>query len=137
MTKSQKISYFILLTLTSVLFLFTGYSKLAAVPQVVQGFQAAHLPIWFMYVVGTCEILGAIGLWFGVASNETSRKLSLWAVYGLYIILAGAVITSMMFVSVSSAVFPLLVGVILSIIVWLGNKRTALKNIPKEAAQQA
>jgi putative oxidoreductase len=137
MTKSQKISYFVLLAITSALFVFTGYSKLASVPQVVQGFQVAHLPIWFMYFVGICEILGAIGLWFGVASNATSRKISLWAAYGLYIILAGAVITSAMFVSVSSAVFPLLVGVIIGVIVWLGNKRTAIKITDSDSVTQA
>ena len=126
MTTTQKITYYILLVLTSALFLFSGFSKIAAGPEVVQGFQVAHLPIWFMYFIGACEMLGAIGLWLALGSNRTARKLAELAAYGLFVILAGAVVVSAIFVSVPTALFPLLTAVILWIIVWLGKKRAAL-----------
>ena len=119
MTTTQKVTYYVLLVMTSVLFVFSGYSKIVAVPEAVQGFQVAHLPIWFMYFVGTCEIVGAIGLWIG--------SLRKWAAYGLYIILAGAVVVSAIFVSVPTALFPLLVAVILGFIVWLSGKKAAVQ----------
>jgi uncharacterized membrane protein YphA (DoxX/SURF4 family) len=119
MKKSQKVSYYVLLVMTSLLFLFAGYSKMVGVPAQIQSFTVAHLPIWFMYFVGACEILGAIGLWI--------PKLQTWAAYGLSIILIGAVVTSAIFVNVSAAALPLIVGVILSCILWLGKKRADAK----------
>jgi uncharacterized membrane protein YphA (DoxX/SURF4 family) len=126
MTTTQKIAYYILLVLTSVLFIFSGYSKLVAVPQAVAGFQTAHLPIWLMYFIGVCEILGAIGLWMALGSNRIAQKLATWATYGLFIILAGAVVVSVIFVDVPTALFPLVVGLVLWTIVWLGKKRMKL-----------
>ena len=115
MSTTQKITYYILLILTSVLFLYSGYSKVTAVPEVIQGFQTAHLPIWFMYFIGVCEILGAIGLLI--------RKLQRMAAYGLFIILAGAIVTSALFVNMLTALFPLIVAIILGSVVWLGKKK--------------
>jgi len=131
MPTTQKIAYYILLALTSALFLFSGWSKLSAVPEAVQGFQVAHLPIWFMYFIGVCEMLGAIGLWLALGSNRTARKLAEWAAYGLFIILAGAVVVSAVFVSVTTALFPLIVGIILWLVVWLGKKRATFKDAAK------
>jgi len=121
MTKIHKVCYYVLLTLISVLFLFSGYTKVSGNAMAIAGFQMAHLPVWFMYFIGVCEILGAIGLWFG----GKCRKLQAWAAYGLLIILAGAIVTTAMFVSASEALFPVIAAIVLGLVLWLGKKRSA------------
>lgn len=125
MTKTQKIIFYILLVLTTGVFLFTSYDKLSGDPMAKAGFVAAHLTVWFMYFIGVCELLGAIGLWI--------PKLRNWAAAGLFVILAGAVVTTALFVSVPFAIFPLIVAIILALVVWLGNKN---KNIAPAATPQ-
>jgi uncharacterized membrane protein YphA (DoxX/SURF4 family) len=116
MTTTQKIIYYVLLVLVSVLFLFSGYSKLSSDPMAVAGFAQAHLPLWFMYFIGAAEVLGAIGLWI--------PKLAKWATYGLYIILAGAVVTTIIFVSTVLALMPLATAIVLYIITRLRTKKS-------------
>ncbi len=115
MTKTQKGFYYALLVIVSAVFAFSGFSKVTGNPMVAAGFAVAHLPIWFMYFIGVAEIAGAIGLWI--------RPLAKWAAGGLFIILAGAVVTTAIYVSVSLALFPLITAVALGIVVWLGGKR--------------
>lgn len=43
-------------------FAASGIAKLAASAPMVENFQAWGYPLWFMYVVGLTEILGAFGL---------------------------------------------------------------------------
>jgi uncharacterized membrane protein YphA (DoxX/SURF4 family) len=117
MTKTQKTTYWVLLALLSLGFIAAAIPKLIGDPMAAAGFAAAHLPIWFMYFIGVCEILGAIGLWV--------PRLQKWAAYGLFIILAGAVITTAIFVSSVEAALPLVYAIILWIILWLSAKRTA------------
>lgn len=115
MSKTKKIIYYILLVLISALFLFSGYSKLSGNPMVEAGFAVAHLPIWFMYFIGAAEVCGVIGLWI--------PKLLKLAAWGLFIILAGAVVVTAIFQSVLFAVFPLVTAIILGIILKLSNKK--------------
>ena len=117
MTKTQKIVYYVLNVLLSVLFLFSAYSKLIADPQAIQGFAVAGLPIWFMYTIGALEVLGAIGLWV--------RKIAPVAAAGLVIIMVAATILTAVFMSVPFAALPLVVGIILVIQIWLGSKRVS------------
>jgi len=116
MTKTQKITYYVLLTLLSLGFIAAGIPKLMADPQAVAGFAMAHLPLWFLYFIGVAEIAGAIGLWI--------PKLFRYAAYGLWIILAGAVVTTIAFTTTPGmAVMPVVYGIILGIIFWLHKKR--------------
>jgi putative oxidoreductase len=115
MTKTKKIIFYILLVIVTALFLYTSYDKLSGDPMAKAGFAVAHLPVWFMYFIGVCELLGAIGLWI--------PKLRNWAAGGLFIILAGAVVTTLIFVSVPLAILPLVTAIVLWIVVRLGNKK--------------
>lgn len=117
MTKKQKITYYILLVITSATFLFSSYSKLASNPQAIAGFASAGLPIWFMYFIGWAEALGAIGLWI--------PKLRKWAASGLFVILLGAVIVTVIYDSLLLALFPFVVSLILASVIALGNKLPA------------
>ena len=60
-----------------------GIAKLMGVPMVHQSFGILGLPTWFGYVIGACEVAGAVGLFV--------RPLSRLAAAGLAIIGAGAV----------------------------------------------
>lgn len=117
MTKKQKIVYYVLLVAVSALFIVASLSKLTGQTAAEAGFTVSHLPIWFMYFVGIAEMCGVIGLW-------TTPKLQQWAAYGLYIVLIGAVVTTAMYESVALAIFPLVTGIVLSIVVSLGKKRS-------------
>ncbi|MDE1874586.1 MAG: DoxX family protein [Patescibacteria group bacterium] len=117
MTKTQKAVYYVLLVLVSALFVFSGVSKLMAVPVAVQSFTIAHLPIWFMYVVGIVEVLGAISLWM--------RSFVRASAIGLYIVLTGAFVTTWIYVNFATALFPLAVAVALGFILCLGKKRSS------------
>ncbi len=117
MTKTQKITYRVLLVLISIGFVAAAIPKLMGDPMAEAGFIQAHLPIWFMYFIGVAEICGVIGLWI--------KRLQLWAAGGLLIILVGAIVTTAIFQSVAFASLPLVYAIILCIIAWLGKKRTA------------
>ncbi len=49
--------------LLTVVFLVAAGMKFAAVPFEVAGFARFGYPLWFMYVVGTLQLLGAVLLW--------------------------------------------------------------------------
>jgi uncharacterized membrane protein YphA (DoxX/SURF4 family) len=117
MTKTQKIVYYVLLVLVSADFLFSSYSKLTSDPMQVAGFTTAHLPMWFMYFIGVAELAGVIGLWL--------PKLQKWAVYGLEIIMVGAIVVTVIFVNIPMALIPLVVGALLWYIMKLGMKKSA------------
>lgn len=131
MTKTQKTVYYIVTTITSLMFLFSAYSKLSGDPMATAGFATAHLPLWFMYFIGAAEVLGGIALWI--------PKLQKWAVYGLSIIMIGAIIVTAIFVSVPMAIIPLVFFVFLVTILKLGKKRgaapTNIQNVPATPVQ--
>jgi len=116
MTKKQKVVYYVLLVIISALFLFSGISKLFPSQMVITGFAVAGLPIWFMYLIGVGEVLGGIGLWV--------RPVFRYAYEGLFIILIGAIGVSAAYVGLLTAIFPLVVAILLGIIVLLNAKRT-------------
>ncbi len=118
MTKKQKITLYVLRTLISLLFLMAAIPKLLAQPEAVQGFAVAGLPLWFVYFIGIAEILGAIGLWI--------KKTSLWATWGLGIIMIGAVVVTFEFVSKAEAILPLVVGLLLIVIAKLNTTHPAI-----------
>jgi len=115
MTKKQKIAYYILLVITSALFVFSGISKLLTQPQAVEGFAMASLPVWFMYVIGIGEVAGAIGLW--------TKIFFRYAYEGLFLVLAGAFALTLAYFGVAMALFPLVAAIVLGLVAWLGNKR--------------
>ena len=117
MTKKQKIIYYILLVIISLGFIMAAVPKLMSDPMSVAGFQKAHLPLWFMYFIGIAEIAGAIGLWV--------RSLSVYAAAGLYIILAGAVVVTILFDNPALAIVPVVYGIILGIVMKLGKSKTS------------
>jgi hypothetical protein len=114
MTKKQKIIYYVLFVIISALFLFSGVPKLLTIPMEAAGFMKIGLPLWFMHLIGIGEILGAIGLWV--------RPVFRYAYEGLFLVLAGAFGTTLVFMGFAMAIFPLVVAILLGIVVWLHSK---------------
>jgi hypothetical protein len=114
MTKKQKIIYYVLLVVISGLFLFSGVPKLLTIPMAVAGFTKIGLPLWFMHIIGIGEIIGAIGLWI--------RPVFRYAYEGLFLVLAGAFGTTLVFIGFVMAIFPLVIAILLGVAVWLDNK---------------
>ena len=115
MSKKQKVAYYVLLVIVSLLFVYSGIAKLLAQDMAVAGFAAIGLPVWFMYVIGAGEVLGGLGLWV----RQTFR----YAYEGLFLILAGAFFTTIPVAGFAVALFPLGTAVALGFIVWLHGKR--------------
>ena len=117
MTTTKKIVYYTLLTLISLAFIATSYSKLTGAPAAVAGFAQAHLPVWFMYFIGLAELLGGIALWI--------PKISKWATYGLYIILDGATIVTLFLNTTIMILMPISFAIVLAIVRHLGKQKSS------------
>jgi uncharacterized membrane protein YphA (DoxX/SURF4 family) len=115
MTKKQKIAFYVLTGLVSAVFLFSAIPKLMGQEMVIQGFALAGLPVWFMYTIGILEVLGVIGLWV--------PKTTHYAALGLFIIMLGAIGTTVAFQGVVLAILPLVVAIMLVFIIRINKSR--------------
>ena len=76
--KTRKTIFYALLILISVFFLFGGGGKAFGHPEAIKYNQALHLDVWFIRLIGTLEVLGAIGLW--VHRYRTSATICLMVI---------------------------------------------------------
>jgi len=123
--RSSRIALWIVQGLLAALFLFAGGFKLAT--PAAELTRMAHLPAGFLKFIGTCEVLGALGL---VLPGLFRVRLGLTplAAAGLVLIMVGAVIVTAVMQTVAAAGFPLVVGVLASIVAigrWSPAPRTA------------
>ena len=96
--------------LLAVLFLFAGVTKL--MDSKAMSAQSG-MPAAFLLFIGVCETLGALGLILPWAVN-IRRELTPIAAACLVIIMGGAVVTTVLTMSVVAALFPLTTGVLLA-----------------------
>ncbi len=101
----------VLLTLA---FLGSGIMKLMGVEQSRQGFENWGYPIFFMYLIGLCEVAGAVGLWL--------RRFSYAAKVCFIILMAGAVLTHLVFDTVKDAVPPIILIILTAVALALHRK---------------
>jgi putative oxidoreductase len=92
------------------LFIGPAMMKLTANPMIVTSFENFGYTPWFMYFIGTAELLGALGIAFG---SFVHKKLPLLAVLGLMIIMIGAVGSHITFGDPITAAIPATVFFIL------------------------
>ena len=108
-------------TLAALLFLFAGSMKfIMPAEKMQQG--PISLPLAFMYFVGVCECLGALGLILpGMFRIRT--WLTPLAAAGLTIIMIGATTVTIVAMGAPAAVFPAVVGVVT---VWIAYARASV-----------
>ena len=101
----------------ALLFLFAGASKfIMSAEQMAEagGPDAVQLPMWFVHIIGACEILGALGLVVPWASG-VKRGLTPLAAGLLIVIMIGAVVVSAI-AAIQMAIFPAVVGLLLAFV---------------------
>jgi hypothetical protein len=106
-------------SLTAVLFLFAGSMKfILPAEKMQQG--PISFPIAFLYFIGICECLGALGLVLpGLLRIRTS--LTPLAAAGLTVIMVGATTVSILAMGASAAIFPAVVGIVTA---WVAYSRS-------------
>ncbi|MFB9760517.1 DoxX family protein [Ectobacillus funiculus] len=116
----------ILQGLLAVGFAAFGVMKLTGNAMQVQIFEGFGYPLGFMYFVGFCEVLGAIGLLIGFWKS----RIALLASGGLVLLMAGAVFAHFKAGQGIGLAMPALVFFILSLVVLLGKRAGNLsKNV--------
>ena len=106
----------ILQALLALLFLFAGGVKLVLpADQLVK--QAPMFSAAFLRFIGSCEVLGAIGLILPVLLR-IKPGLTPLAAAGLVIIMIGATVVTLMTGGIAMAIMPVVVGLLLVFIVY-------------------
>ena len=104
----------VLTVLLTIAFLMSGIMKLTGAEQIRQGFEGWGYPIFFMYIIGLCEVAGAIGLWL--------RRFSYAAKVCIILLMAGAVLTHLVFDGVGDAVPPIILLILAAAALMLHRK---------------
>lgn len=112
-------------------FIAFGMMKLTGNPMQVQAFNSLGYPLGFMYFVGACEVLGAIGLLVGFWKS----KLGLLASGGLVLLMAGAAFSHLKAGQGMGAALPAVILLILSLFVFIGKRKAILS--PSQVAQSS
>ncbi len=105
----------VLSVLLALAFASAGISKLLDLEAAGQGFERFGYPAWLALLVGTCEVLGAVGLLIA--------RLRLLAASGLVIIMLGAITSHLLNDPVANAAAPAALLVILAVVIALGRGR--------------
>jgi putative oxidoreductase len=97
----------VLTVLLTLAFLMSGIMKLMGLEMVKEGFEGWGYPIFFMYIIGLCEVAGAIGLWL--------RRFSFAAKVCFIILMTGAVLTHLVFDSFQEAMAPIILIILTAV----------------------
>jgi hypothetical protein len=111
---ASRIALWVVQGILAALFLFAGGFKLAT-PAADLARVAAPLSGAFLKFIGVCEVLGGLGL---VLPGLFRIRLGLTplAAAGLVVIMSGAVVVTAITHGVAPAAFPLVVGVLASVV---------------------
>jgi uncharacterized membrane protein len=112
--------------LTAALFLFAGSMKFIIPAEKMQQGPIV-LPIAFLYFIGVCECLGALGLLLpSILRIRTS--LTPLAAAGLTVIMVGATTISVLAIGVAAGILPAVVGIITTSIAYGRTRVVPLTN---------
>jgi hypothetical protein len=117
----KNVTLWVVQGLLAALFLFAGVMKLVLPVEAMGG--PVALPGLFLRFIGVCETLGAVGLILP-GLLRIHQELTPVAAAGLVVIMAGAVVVTMMGGSIAPALVPLIVGVLAASVAY-GRTRTA------------
>ncbi|WP_191602703.1 DoxX family protein [Marinomonas algicola] len=116
MTKFKKYGLWAVIAISTIAFIAAGTAKLMGVEMVHKSFAVLGLPVFTGYLVGGCEIAGAIGLFI--------KKLSALAAAGLALIMIGAMYYHLKFDP--QGFMPAALLFTFSVIIFLGRKNDSL-----------
>ena len=121
--------------LAALVFLFTGSMKFIMPAEKMQEGPVV-LPLAFLYFIGMCECLGALGL---ILPGLTRIRPSLTplAAAGLTIIMIGATVVSIMAMGPAAGIFPAVVGVVTAWIAYGRTRVAPLADGPRRVARAA
>jgi uncharacterized membrane protein YphA (DoxX/SURF4 family) len=111
----MNIALWIVQVLLALIFLFTGGMKL--ILPIEEMTKDIAMPGLFLRFIGVCEILGGIGVvlpWL----LRIRPGLTPLAAAGLVIIMIGAVVTTIMMMSIVMAIVPFIVGVMAAFVAY-------------------
>jgi len=117
----MNVALWIVQGLLAALFVFGGGMKL--VLPIEKMTDPVALPGLFLRFIGVCELLGGIGLILP-SLLRIRPGLTPLAASGLVVIMIGAVVISVMYMGVASALIPLLVGILAAFVAY-GRSRLA------------
>ena len=123
----MNVALWIVQGLLAALFVFSGGMKL--VLPIEKMTDPVALPGLFLRFIGVCELLGGIGLILP-SLLRIRPGLTPLAAAGLVVIMIGAVVISVIYMGVASALIPLLVGILAAFITY---GRSQLAPIPPKA----
>lgn len=123
----MNVALWIVQGLLAALFLFSGGMKLVLPIEKMQ--DPVALPGLFLRFIGVCELLGGIGLILP-SLLRIRPGLTPLAAAGLIVIMIGAVVITVIYMGVASALIPLLVGILAAFIAY---GRSRLAPIPPKA----
>jgi uncharacterized membrane protein YphA (DoxX/SURF4 family) len=121
--KRENVLLWVLQGLLAVLFLFAGAAKLSMPVQTLAS--VSGLPGLFMRFIAVAEVCGALGLILPRLLHMRPGLTPL-AAAGLVIIMIGAVTVTVLRQGVAPAVFPLVVGSLLTLVIRFRWQRAAL-----------
>ena len=110
----MNILLWIIQILLAALYLYAGLMKLITPYEKMMENPGPRFPHWFLLFIGTCEILGGLGLVIPWAT-KIKPGLTPLAAWGLVIIMVGAVVTAFT-VGVPYAIVPFVAGLLLAFV---------------------
>jgi len=123
------VSLWIIQGLLALLFLFAGSMKLILPIEMMTAQMPLPLPGLFLQFIGTAEVAGAIGLILP-SLLRIRPGLTPLAACGLLIIMIGATVVTLLGGDVVSALFPLVVGLLLAFVAY-GRRESFTKTFSK------
>ena len=121
--------------LAALIFLFAGSMKFIMPAEKMQQGPIV-LPLAFLYFIGVCECLGALGLILPAATRIRPGLTPLAAV-GLTIIMIGATAVSIISMGVAAGIVPAVVGVITALIAYGRTRVAPLADKPRRVLRAA
>jgi hypothetical protein len=122
-------------SLAAVLFLFAGSMKFIIPAEKMQQGPIV-LPIAFLYFIGVCECLGALGLLL-LSILRIRTSLTPLAAAGLTLIMIGATTVSALAMGAAAGIFPAVIGVVTAWIAYGRTRVEPLKDAPRRVLRVA
>ena len=101
--------------LVAVVFVFAGGSKLLTPPETLA--MLSPFPVSFIFVIGVCEVLGALGLILPLAL-KVRPEVTVLAAVGLGVIMVGATLSTLAMGLGVLALVPGVLGVVTALVAY-------------------